>query len=119
MTRIVILGGGFAGLHVARSLVKSVDGEVQIELISDQNFFVFQPLLPEVAAGSITAAHAVSSLRGLLRGVKTRKARIHSVDFTEKTVVVFQGVQRRPTKVHYDQLVIALGQSIDLSRTPG
>ncbi|WP_170386240.1 FAD-dependent oxidoreductase [Ruegeria atlantica] len=119
MTRIVILGGGFAGLFAAKSLVKHLGKSAEIELISDQNFFVFQPLLPEVAAGSITAAHAISSLRGLLKHVKTRKARVHSIDFEAKTVTVFQGVQRRPTQVAFDQLVIALGQSTDLSRTPG
>lgn len=119
MTRIVILGGGFAGLFAAKSLVKNLGKSIEVELVSDQNFFVFQPLLPEVAAGSITAAHAISSLRGLLKHVKTRKARVHSIDFASKTVTVFQGVQRRPTRVPYDQLVIALGQTTDLSQTPG
>lgn len=117
--RIVVLGGGFGGLFSAREIKKRLKDNATVELINDQNFFVFQPLLPEVAAGSIAAPHAVSPLRFLLKKVAVRKARVHRVDFENKHVVVFQGVQRRPTVVPYDHLVIALGQSVDLSSTPG
>ena len=64
--RVLILGGGFAGLFAARNLRKRLGGDVDVELISEENYFVFQPLLPEVAAGSITASHAVTPLRQLL-----------------------------------------------------
>ncbi len=117
--RILILGGGFAGLFAARELRKKLGSKAEVELISEENYFLFQPLLPEVAAGSITAPHAVTSLRSLLKGVFIRKARVESVDFEAKTVTVFQGVQRRPTVVKYDHLVVALGQVVDLSRMPG
>lgn len=117
--RIVILGGGFAGMFTARQLQKKIGDSADIELINDENYFVFQPLLPEVGAGSITALHAVSPLRFLLPGIFVRKAFVDSVDFDEKCVTVFQGVQKRPTEVNYDHLVIALGQRVDLSRTPG
>lgn len=116
--RIVVLGGGFAGLYAARALRKRLT-DAEIELINAENYFVFQPLLPEVAAGSITPLHAVTPLRFLLAGVRFRKAHVDSVDFDRKTVTVFQGVQRRPTEVDYDHLVVALGQSTDLSRMPG
>lgn len=118
-TRILILGGGFAGLFAARELRRKFGERARIELISTENYFVFQPLLPEVAAGSITALHAVSPLRFLLPGVHVRKARVDSVDFDRGVVTVFQGVQRRPTEIAYDHLVVAMGQSVDLSRTPG
>ncbi|MBP0481089.1 FAD-dependent oxidoreductase [Sagittula salina] len=116
--RILILGGGFAGLFAARELRRKLP-KAEIELINAENYFVFQPLLPEVAAGAITAPHAVTPLRFLLKGVKVRKARIHDVDVSRKVVTIFQGVQRRPTEVGYDQLVVALGQETDLSRMPG
>lgn len=118
-TRVLILGGGFGGLFSAQEIKKRLGDRAEVEVINDQNFFVFQPLLPEVAAGSIAAPHAVSPLRFLLKDVLVRKARVHRVDFEKKHVVVFQGVQRRPTEISYDHLVIALGQSVDLSRTPG
>ncbi len=117
--RIVILGGGFAGMFTARELRRRLGKTVEIEVINDKNYFVFQPLLPEVAAGAIGAINAVTPLRFLLRGIFVRKAKVDSVDFDAKTVTVFQGVQRRPTVVPYDHLVIALGQGSDLSRTPG
>jgi NADH dehydrogenase len=117
--KILVLGGGFAGMYAARELRRQFGEAAQIEVINQENYFVFQPLLPEVAAGSIAPTHAVSPLRFLLKGVFVRKARIESVDFDRKIVTVFQGVQRRPTEVAYDHLVIALGQSVDLSRMPG
>ncbi len=117
--RVVILGGGFGGLYTARALRREFGGSAEIELITAENYFVFQPLLPEVGAGSVTPIHATSPYRFLLKGVTIRKAWIDSVDFAAKIVTVFQGVQRRPTEVTYDHLVVALGQVVDLSRTPG
>jgi len=118
-TRIVVLGGGFGGMYTARALKRRLGRSAEIELINAENYFVFQPLLPEVGAGSIMPAHAVSPLRFLLKGVQVRKAVVDSVDFERKVVIVFQGIQRRPTEVPYDQLVIALGQGTDFSRMPG
>ncbi len=117
--RILILGGGFAGLFAAREVKKRLGDNADVELISEENYFVFQPLLPEVAAGSITAPHAVTPLRVLLKDVFVRKARVHSVDFERQVVTVFQGVQRRPTEIPYDHLVVAMGQIVDLSAIPG
>ncbi|MEJ6393779.1 FAD-dependent oxidoreductase [Gymnodinialimonas sp. 2305UL16-5] len=117
--RIVILGGGFGGLYTARALRREFGDGAEIELVTAENYFVFQPLLPEVGAGSVTPIHATSPFRFLLKHVRVRKAIVDSVDFDAKTVTVFQGVQRRPTEISYDHLVIALGQVVDLSRTPG
>ncbi len=119
VTRIVVLGGGFGGMYTARALARRLGRKAEIELINAENYFVFQPLLPEVGAGSIMPAHAVSPLRFLLKGVQVRKAVVDSVDFERKVVTVFQGIQRRPTEVPYDHLVIALGQGTDFSRMPG
>ncbi len=118
-TKILVLGGGFAGMYAANQVRRRLGAKAHVEVISRDNYFVFQPLLPEVAAGSIAPLHAVSPLRELLKGVFVRKARIESVDFDRKIVTLFQGVQRRPTEVPYDQLVVALGQEVDLSRMPG
>ncbi|CUH82516.1 FAD-dependent oxidoreductase [Tropicibacter naphthalenivorans] len=117
--KLLVLGGGFGGLYAARELRKRFGDSADIQLISEENYFVFQPLLPEVAAGAITEMHAVTSLRELLKKVRLRKATIHSVDFARKVVTVFQGVQRRPTEIAYDHLVVAMGSRIDLSRVPG
>lgn len=117
--KILILGAGFGGMFAALELKKTLGPDAEIEIVNASNYFVFQPLLPEVGAGSITAMHAVSPLRTLLKGVRVRQARIASVDTGRRVVTVFQGVQRRPTEIGYDHLVVALGQGTDLSRTPG
>ncbi|AKO95333.1 NADH dehydrogenase, FAD-containing subunit [Marinovum algicola DG 898] len=117
--RILILGGGFAGMFAARELSRSLGKGAEIELINEVNFFTFQPLLPEVAAGSISVRDAVAPLRRLLPGVRVRQAQIHDIDTARKVVIIFQGLQRRYTEVPYDHLVLALGQVSDLSRVPG
>ena len=118
-SKVLILGGGFSGFFAARHLKKILKNEVSIELVNRENYFVFQPLLPEVAGGSISAQNAVSPLRFLLRDIKIRKAEVDSIDTKTNTVTIFQGVQRRPTHLHYDHLVIALGSDCDLSGTAG
>lgn len=117
--RILVLGGGFAGMFAARELQRCVGNRADVELINDVNYFVFQPLLPEVAAGAISTRDAVSPLRQLLPGVRVRQAVIFDVDFERRIATIFQGQQRRYTEVTYDHLVVALGQGIDLSRFPG
>lgn len=118
-TKIVVLGGGFAGMFAAKELQRRAGHVAEIEIINEVNYFVFQPLLPEVAAGSISVRDAVSPLRRLLPGVRVRQAQVHDVDFERKVVILFQGVQRRYIEVPFDHLVIALGQRVDLSRFPG
>ncbi len=117
--RVLVLGGGFAGMFAARELQRRVGQTAQIELINEVNYFVFQPLLPEVAAGGVSSRDAVAPLRRLLPGIRVRQAQIFDIDLKRQVAVIFQGVQRRYTEAGYDHLVIALGQSIDLSRFPG
>ena len=117
--RVVIVGGGFGGVFTAKHLRRRAGGDLEIELISRNNFFVFQPLLPEVAGGSIHPADAVSPLRLFLPGVSVRVADVRKIDFPTKTVHVTAGRDREITVIPYDQLVVALGQVVDLSRTPG
>ena len=58
MKKILILGGGFSGIYTAKNLQKqNLDG-FEIRLISDNNYFIFQPLLPEVASGTIYSSDA-------------------------------------------------------------
>jgi len=117
--RVLILGGGFAGLYAARNLQRLMGKKAAIEVVNRENYFVFQPLLPEVAGGAISAVNAVSPLRFLTREIFIRKAEVDSINPEAQTVTVFQGVQRRPTVLEYDHLIIALGSGIDLTRTPG
>ena len=58
-------------------------------------------------------------MRLLLRGIQVRQADVMGIDFAEKTVTVVQGFRRVPVDLPYDELVIALGMSVDLNRFPG
>lgn len=91
--RVVILGGGFAGVHTARELTALLGGrrDVEVELLSEENYFAFQPLLPEVAAGGIAATHVVNPIRELVPKARFRCCSVASVDFAEKQVLVSQG----------------------------
>ncbi|PVZ71893.1 FAD-dependent oxidoreductase [Pelagibaculum spongiae] len=117
--KILVLGGGFGGVFCAKHLQKLLGKDHDIELVCENNYFVFQPLLPEVAAGTINAEDAVSPLRALLPGVKFRMADIRRIDHANQRVYVMQGRKRVMVPLSYDQLVIASGQQVDLSRFPG
>ena len=118
-TRVVVLGGGFAGAFTARYLKRFGGDGIEVELVNNTNYFVFQPLLPEVASGTISAPDAVTPLRYMLPGVTVRMADVRAVDFEAREVQVVQGSKRVPITVCYDHLVICLGQKTDLSRFPG
>jgi NADH dehydrogenase len=117
--KVLVIGGGFGGVFAAKALERQGRGKLDVELVNDNNYFVFQPLLPEVAAASIHSADAVVPLRQLLRRVQIRQAEVMGIDFEEKKVIVVQGTKRIPIDLHYDELVIALGTGVDLNRFPG
>ena len=116
--KVLVIGGGFGGVFAAKELARRGGDKFDIELINNNNYFVFQPLLPEVAAATIHSSDAVVPLRLLLRGIQIRQADVMGIDFAEKTVTVVQGFRRVPVDLPYDELVIALGMSVDLNRFP-
>lgn len=117
--KVLVLGGGFGGVFAAKSLEKLGRGLLDVELVNNNNYFVFQPLLPEVASSSINSADAVVPLRQLLTKVQVRQAKGMGIDFARKTVIVMQGARLTPVELKYDELVLALGTGVDLERIPG
>ncbi len=117
--KVLVIGGGFGGVFAAKTLERQGRGKLDVELVNANNYFVFQPLLPEVAAASIHSADAVVPLRQLLRRVQVRQAEVMGIDFEMKKVIVVQGTRRIPIDLAYDELVIALGTGVDLKRFPG
>ena len=85
--RVAILGGGYGGLYAALELWKAVrQDKIDVTLISRDNFFLVQPMLPEAVSGNIEAPHIVKSLRRLLPGIDFHHAEIDSVDPEEGVV---------------------------------
>jgi NADH dehydrogenase len=112
--RIVILGGGFAGMKTAESIEEQFAGNngVSISLISETNALLFTPMLAEVAGGSLEPSDISVPLRSGLRRTQFVRARVSGVDF-ERRIVLLDGSDREGTgplrEVEYDYLVLALG----------
>ncbi len=116
---IIIIGGGFAGAFAAKQIRKRLPKSVSIELINCTNYFVFQPLLPEVVAGTLRASDTVTPLRLMLPNVKVRMAEVFNINFETQLVHIVQGSKRIPQKIAYDHLVLAMGQQANLSFLQG
>jgi NADH dehydrogenase len=119
-TRIVILGSGFGGTYTARHLRRLTRSrsDVEVTLISRDNYFLMTPLLFEAGSGVLEPRHAVNPLRPLLKGVRFVKAVVQNVDFDGKVVNV-KPSEAEEFSVPYDQLVIALGGKTNTSIVPG
>lgn len=110
--RVVVLGGGFAGVHTAKRLSERLGArkDVEVELLAEENYFVFQPLLPEVAAGGLAPTHVVNPIREMVPKARFRCCKILDVDTENRRVLVTQGDGTEIVAVHYDHLVFALGK---------
>lgn len=109
--KIVILGGGFAGVECARQLESEFGNNPEIELvmISEDNFLLFTPMLPQVASGMIETRHIVLPIRTVCKKTKFYEGRIKNIDPYGKLVTIWGTGDKRSISIHYDFLVIALG----------
>ena len=110
--RVLILGGGFAGVMTAQALERRLGRRTDVEvwLVSRDNFMLFTPLLPEVCSGALEPRHVVSPLRGMLRRPSSWciTADVESVDLDGSAVTVM-GRDGDLHTLRYDTLVLALG----------
>lgn len=121
VTRVLVLGGGFGGLTTAMRLEKRLGDrtDVQITLVSSDNFFLFTPMLHEVAASDIDITHIVSPLRALLRRTDIFVGDVSSIDVASRTVTVSHGFERHCHVMSYDHLVVAMGSVTNFYGLPG
>ena len=118
--RVVILGGGYGGLYAALELQKAAKrGEIELSMIGWDNFFLFQPLLAEVISGSIEPLHVVNPIRRLIPSANFLQAEIEDIDVDSQKVTIRYLGHPHHHHIRYDQLVIAVGKSTDLSALPG
>lgn len=118
---IAIVGGGFAGVYCGKRLLKCLgrQSNTRIGLISDENYMVFQPMLPEVASASISPRHVVNPIRHLCRGLEVYKASVDAIDVRDKRLTISPGPFSPQIEIRFRHLVLALGAKVDLSRVPG
>ena len=141
-TRIVVLGGGFAGLAVAKRLEKRFgpDPTVKLTLVSDTNAILFTPMLAEVAAGGLEPTHVTTPLRTSLKRTEVVRGEAVGIDRDHRRVIL--GADGSPSvdgradesatdvalpdgssagheTIPYDQLVLALGSVPDYKGLEG
>src|SRR5437867_336437 len=118
LKRILILGGGFAGVQVLRTLQKEFQDDVGVDitLVSRENFFLFTPMLPEVSSGMIETRNILTPVRTFCNRARFYEAGVESIDLKNREVVIthFIGRQIHPVdcryhKLYYDYLVLSLG----------
>ena len=119
--RVLILGGGFGGLYTALRLEKALaaDAGVEVTLVNRENFFLFTPMLHEVAASDLDLTNIVSPVRKLLRKVDFFQGDVVAVDLASKKVTLAHGFDHHHHDFEYDLLVIALGSITNFYGLPG
>jgi NADH dehydrogenase len=113
-----VVGSGFAGYNAARSLARATGDTVDIVLISPTNYFLYLPLLPEVASGVLEPRRISVSLSTLPRAVRHAHGEVDDLDLTQRTVRWMdpEGVHHTTT---YDRIVLAVGSVHKLMPIPG
>jgi NADH dehydrogenase len=121
VTRIVILGGGFGGLYAALELerVLARRSDLQVTMVNRENFFLFTPMLHEVAASDLDVTHIVNPVRKLLSRVTFFEGGVESVDLESRTVVVSHSDGSHSHELPYDHLVLGLGSVTNFFGLPG
>lgn len=119
--RILILGSGFGGLYTALHLEKKLRNrsDVEVTLVNRENFFLFTPMLHEVAAGDLDVTHIVNPVRKLLRRTHFFNANIKSIDLKTRRVIVVHANDTHEHELSYDYLVLALGSVTNFYNLPG
>src|SRR5712691_8975695 len=121
--RIVIAGGGFAGVTTALELARRCAGvlPIQITLLSNRNFFLFTPMLAEAATGAVETRHVLYPIRPLCGawGIEFAEMSVDGIDLERKRLVARHHRSNVSQHVNYDMLVLALGATPNVAMAPG
>jgi len=120
-TRILVLGGGFGGLYAALTLDKTfaADPNVEVTLVSRDNYALFTPMLHEVAAGELDMSDIVNPIRKMLRRAEFVQAEVQAIDLPARRVTVGIGLRGDSQELTFDHLVLALGSETNFFNLPG
>jgi NADH dehydrogenase len=115
----VILGGGFGGVYTARHLEKLCKGsqDVEVILVSRDNFLLMTPLLFEVCSGTLDLRHCAFPIRAFLKTTQFAEATVEGIDLERRVVHLAASGERG--ELAYDQLVLALGAMTNRVMIPG
>lgn len=116
--RVVIVGAGFAGYHAAKTLSRIARSRAEIVLLNSTDYFLYLPLLPEVAAGVVEPGRVAVPLAGTLNGVRVVVGEADQVDLQNRWVG-YTNAEGSPGRLAYDRLVLAVGSVNKLLPIPG
>ncbi|WP_431729362.1 NAD(P)/FAD-dependent oxidoreductase [Verrucosispora sp. TAA-831] len=116
--RVVIVGAGFAGYHAAKTLSRLARDRAEIVLLNSTDYFLYLPLLPEVAAGVVEPGRIAVPLTGTLDGVRVVIGEADHVDLQNRWVG-FTQPEGEHNRLAYDRLVLAVGSVNKLLPIPG
>jgi len=111
--KILILGGGFGGINVLKSIQNKFKNEpnVKISLVSQDNYFLYTPMLPQVSSGLIHPSDITIPVRKLCKQAEFYQATISSIDLDQKLVTITRTFDGKVRALDYNYLIIALGSS--------
>ena len=118
-SRVLILGGGFGGLYAALEFEKRNDPRFEVTVVNRENFFLFTPMLHEIAASDLDLTNIVNPVRKMIRRVNFFSGEVDKIDIEGKQVVVSHGFHRHSHTLGYDHLVLALGSVTNFFNLPG
>ncbi|MDX1533240.1 MAG: FAD-dependent oxidoreductase, partial [Nitrosopumilaceae archaeon] len=108
--KILILGGGFSGLNVLEQIQKKFSpNEISITLVNEENYFLYTPMLPEVAAGMLHPSNICVPIRTICKNAKFYQATVSDIDLQQKLVTITRTFDGKVHALEYDYLVLALG----------
>jgi len=116
--KILVLGGGYAGVHVAWTLEKHTEVDLDITIVEPRGYMTYQALLPEVAGGHVDPRNVTVDLTQAFRYAKVLRASLTGLNSAERyaTVDTIDGDERR---LYYDHVVLAMGAVTRVFPTPG
>jgi NADH dehydrogenase len=117
-SRILIVGGGFAGVTLAQRLERLLPTQVEVVVVSAVNHLVFTPMLPEVVGRTISPLHVVVAGRALTRRTKWLEASVSRID-RENNEAHYVRSDGTAASIHYTHLVLACGSAANLAEIPG
>ena len=116
--RVVIVGAGFAGFNAARELSRLIGSTIEIVVINSTDYFLYLPLMPQVAGGLLEPRHIRASLPRRLRKMRFVLGTVNHVDARQKTVS-WSGPEGSAGQVGYDRLILTAGSVNKLLPIPG
>jgi NADH dehydrogenase len=120
--RVLVLGGGFAGVHAAwhlQRLRRKSSRPIEITLVNRDNYFLMTPLLFEAGSGVLEPRHAVQPIRTLLQHCRFVEADVEHIDVDQQCVLVRHAPGFDPWELRYDHLVVAMGGVTNTAIIPG